>query len=85
MIELLAAMLISCGGPGPDPYPGTTGPVHCVDYTHDYTLPAVNVATGKEVPGLYFACHHEAYSHADTCVLKHKKTAKRVILTRRFR
>jgi hypothetical protein len=69
MIELFAAMMLGCGGdPGPDPNPGTTRPVTCTDWTYDYRLPAIDEATGQEISGMYFACHHPKGGR-DTCVL----------------
>jgi hypothetical protein len=69
MIELFAAMMLGCGGgPGPDPNPGTTRSVTCTDWTYDYRLPAIDEATGHEIPGMYFACHHPKGGR-DTCVL----------------
>ena len=69
MIELFAAVMLGCGGgPGPDPNPGTTRPVTCTDWSYDYRLPAVDEATGQEIPGMYFACHHPKDGR-DTCVL----------------
>jgi hypothetical protein len=69
MIELIAAMMVGCGGgPAPDPNPGTTRPVTCTDWTYDYQLPAINEATGQEISAMYFACHHPKGGR-DTCVL----------------
>ena len=69
MIELFAAVMLGCGGgPGPDPNPGTTRPVTCNDWSYDYRLPAIDEATGHEISGMYFACHHPKGGR-DTCVL----------------
>lgn len=69
MIELFAAMMLRCGGgPGPDPNPATTRPVTCTDWSYDYRLPAIDEATGQEISGMYFACHHPRGGR-DTCVL----------------
>ena len=71
MIELFAAVLLGCGGgpgPAPDPNPGTTRPVTCTDWSYDYRLPAIDEATGQEISGIYFACHHSKGGR-DTCAL----------------
>lgn len=43
------------GGPGADPYPGSTAPV--TYHAYDYRLPAIDKKTGKPIPGFYFQCH----------------------------